>query len=220
MSTLQISRIQIRRGLYQDLPILHEGELGYATDRKRLFIGNAKDTFTGDGNTTSFTLTAKIARPQHIQVYVNDTRKTPAVDYSVSGTTLTFLGTAPAISATIEVGYNTELEIHNTELVVDEFQLAASQTDQPTGFFFNKNLFNTAIIDYSLKDSSGNLAVGHLRMITDGTTVTVLDSFTETAALGITFSGAISGDNVILRYSNTSSATAKFYYNVKLWNTT
>ena len=43
MSTLQISRIQIRRGLYQDLPILHEGELGYATDRKRLFIGNAKD---------------------------------------------------------------------------------------------------------------------------------------------------------------------------------
>ena len=57
-------------------------------------------------------------------------------------------------------------------------------------------------------------------MITDGTTVTVLDSFTETAALGITFSGAISGDNVILRYSNTSSATAKFYYNVKLWNTT
>lgn len=219
MATLQISRIQIRRGLYQDLPILHEGELGYATDRKRLFIGNAKDTFTGDGLTTAFTLTAKIARPQHILVYVNDSRKVPNIDYSVSGTTLTFLGSVPALNANIEVGYNTELEIHNTELVVDSFALGANQTDQPTGFYFNKHLFNTAIIDYSLKDASGNVAVGHLRMITDYTTVQVFDSFTQTASLGITFSGAINGDNVVLRYTNTSSATANLYYNVKLWNT-
>ena len=56
-------------------------------------------------------------------------------------------------------------------------------------------------------------------MITDYTTVQVFDSFTQTASLGITFSGAINGDNIVLRYSNSSSATAKFYYNVKLWNT-
>lgn len=219
MATLQISRIQLRRGLHEDLPILHEGELGYATDRKRLFIGNAKDTFTGDGLTSVFTLTAKIARPQHLLVYVDDTRKTPQVHYSVSGTTLTFIGGAPALGAVIEVGYNTELEIHNTELVVDNFQLGANQTDQPTGFYFDKNIFNTAILDYSLKDASGNMAVGHLRMITDGVTVQVFDSFTQTASLGITFSGAISGDHILLRYTNTSSATAKLYYNVKLWNT-
>lgn len=220
MATLQISRIQHRRGLHQDLPILHEGELGYATDRKRLYIGNAKDTFTGDGNTTQFTLTSKIARPtQQILVYVNDSRKVPDIDYSVSGTTLTFLGSAPALSDAIEVGYNTELEIHNTELVVDELALGANQTDQPTGFFFNKHIFNTAIIEYSIRDASGNYVVGQLRMITDYTTVQVFDSFTQTASLGITFSGAINGDNIVLRYSNSSSATAKFYYNVKLWNT-
>ena len=152
-------------------------------------------------------------------MYVNDSRKVPDIDYSVSGTTLTFLGSAPALNAAIEVGYNTELEIHNTELVVDELALGANQTDQPTGFFFNKHIFNTAIIEYSIRDASGNYVVGQLRMITDYTTVQVFDSFTQTASLGITFSGAINGDNIVLRYSNSSSATAKFYYNVKLWNT-
>lgn len=36
----RVSRIQIRRGNYEDLPILADGELGLATDESRLFIGN------------------------------------------------------------------------------------------------------------------------------------------------------------------------------------
>ena len=40
MSILQISRIQHRRGLQQDLPQLASAELGWSIDQRRLFIGN------------------------------------------------------------------------------------------------------------------------------------------------------------------------------------
>lgn len=40
MAILQISRIQHRRGLIENLPQLASGELGWAIDERRLFIGN------------------------------------------------------------------------------------------------------------------------------------------------------------------------------------
>lgn len=40
MSILQISRIQVRRGLGIDLPQLASGEIGWAVDEQKLFIGN------------------------------------------------------------------------------------------------------------------------------------------------------------------------------------
>ena len=40
MAVIQISRVQVRRGLAQDLPQLAGGELGWAVDERRLYIGN------------------------------------------------------------------------------------------------------------------------------------------------------------------------------------
>jgi hypothetical protein len=40
MAVVQISRIQARRGLQQDLPTLASAELGWSVDQRRLFIGN------------------------------------------------------------------------------------------------------------------------------------------------------------------------------------
>ena len=40
MAVVQISRIQHRRGLFADVPQLAAGELGWALDEQRLFIGN------------------------------------------------------------------------------------------------------------------------------------------------------------------------------------
>lgn len=40
MAIISISRIQVRRGLKQDLPQLASGELGWAIDTRQLFIGN------------------------------------------------------------------------------------------------------------------------------------------------------------------------------------
>ena len=40
MAIVQISQIQIRRGLNQDLPQLASGEMGWSTDSRQLYIGN------------------------------------------------------------------------------------------------------------------------------------------------------------------------------------
>lgn len=40
MSVVQISRIQLRKGLHQDLPQLASAELGWSVDTQQLFIGN------------------------------------------------------------------------------------------------------------------------------------------------------------------------------------
>jgi hypothetical protein len=40
MAILQISQIQVRRGLNQDLPQLASGELGWSIDTRQLYIGN------------------------------------------------------------------------------------------------------------------------------------------------------------------------------------
>jgi hypothetical protein len=43
MAIVQISKIKIRSGSINDLPQLDEGELGWASDERRLFIGNPPD---------------------------------------------------------------------------------------------------------------------------------------------------------------------------------
>ena len=40
MAIVQISRIQIRRGLNQDLPQLASAEMGWSVDTQQLYIGN------------------------------------------------------------------------------------------------------------------------------------------------------------------------------------
>lgn len=40
MAVIQISKIQVRRGLQENLPQLASGEMGWSIDERRLFIGN------------------------------------------------------------------------------------------------------------------------------------------------------------------------------------
>jgi hypothetical protein len=49
MAIVQISQIQLRRGLQQDLPQLASAEMGWSLDTRRLFIGNGT---TGEGAPT------------------------------------------------------------------------------------------------------------------------------------------------------------------------
>lgn len=44
MAVIQISRIQVRRGLHDNLPQLASAELGWSIDQRRLFIGNGTTT--------------------------------------------------------------------------------------------------------------------------------------------------------------------------------
>jgi len=50
--------------------------------------------------------------------------------------------------------------------------------------------------------------IGVIPITTDGTNVAISDTGSSTASTGVTFSGVISGSNLVLRYSTTSTGTA------------
>ena len=58
-------------------------------------------TGTGDGSTTTFTVTSGVA-VANVLVFVNGVVQRPTTDYTISGTTLTF-GTAPAASDRVDI---------------------------------------------------------------------------------------------------------------------
>ena len=55
------------------------------------FVSVVKDTFSGNGSATAFTL-SKTATTNGVAVYVENVRQIPTTAYAVSGTTLTFTG--------------------------------------------------------------------------------------------------------------------------------
>lgn len=79
MAITQISRIKARVGDYADLPVLASGELGYATDEKRLFVGNPGSTLPSQNTevlTRSVLTLVSTVNLQSISSSVNTVRKT------------------------------------------------------------------------------------------------------------------------------------------------
>ena len=57
--------------------------------------GTSKDSFSGDGSETSFTMSRTVLLATDIEVFVANVQQEPTTAYTVSGTTLTF-SSAPA----------------------------------------------------------------------------------------------------------------------------
>ena len=57
--------------------------------------GTSKDSFSGDGSETSFTMSRTVLLATDIEVFIANVQQEPTTAYTVSGTTLTFSG-APA----------------------------------------------------------------------------------------------------------------------------
>ena len=86
-----------------------------------------KNSFTGDGNTTTFTLSAEPASEDFTFVFVQGVYQEKST-YSLSGTTLTF-STAPQNTYTIEVMHISSVNVQQTSyLEYDSFTGTGSQT--------------------------------------------------------------------------------------------
>lgn len=225
MADTRISKIQVRRGNIADLPILSEGELGYALDVRRIFIGNSTYAVgTGDGNETSFTIPTSAEYPltslYNPRFYI-DGNEVSATDYTVAGTTISFT-TAPAANEAITMRFNSELVVRNNVTAPDTFELAASAAaGTNTGFRFDTTIYNTVFIKYSIKLGAGlGFRIGELRIVIDESAGTyyIDDQFnTLTNTIGVTFDGDITNNVFNLTYENTETSTATFYYTFELW---
>ena len=214
-----VAKLQVRRGNQTDLPVLDEGEFGYASDTQRLFIGNAFETFVGTGVASQvLTLTAKTAKPDTLTVLADAgsgyTKLALTTDYTLSTNMVTLVS---GITGTIKVGYNSEVSLTGGEQKMHHVTLAVG-TNVATGYSFDSATYNTLFLDYSLKQGS-LLRVGTLRFITDGTVVSLTDSFDDlTTTLYFTFNAVITSGIIDLQYSQNIASTEFFFQN-RTWNT-
>ena len=217
MAETRISKIRHRQGNLADLPVLDPGEIGYAKDVRRLFIGN--DTVsvgTGNGVHTVFTLPLALSKPVITTVFVAGSAVN-ASQYTLSGTTLTF---ASPPTGAITVGFNSEIDVISDQTIPSVISLPASGNNADTGFQVDTSAYNVVIMDYTIENNNG-VIIGQLRFGTDtvASTSTIDDQYTETAAVGITFGVDISVSSTMkLQYTDTSNLISKLKYTYQLWN--
>lgn len=219
MAETIIAKIQVRRGELEDLPALDEGELGYALDRHRLFIGNTPLEFTADGVTKRFTVQWRSIVPMQIKVSVNGVEATYA-EYHVEDTDIVF-ETAPAVDSVIRVNFNTEFGTVGEKAVRDRIELSEFATDQDTTLNWSLSNYNSASIEYSLKntDNPSAMNIGTLKIITNGVDTSVVDLGGGIGNSGISFDARIEDNRVYVTYTNTSAFRANLFYSIQLWNT-
>ena len=124
----------------------------YVEERLELF--NVQ-YFTGDGSTLTFTLNATGMTAEGIAVFIGGVRKTAFTDYSVSGTSLTFL-LKPANNGSITVGQINKRYKNN-------------DSDRYQQFTFDQNTTATYLIN-----SSGDLV---RRVNQEGGQTSITDDF-------------------------------------------
>jgi len=114
---------QQRNGNLADLgdANLLPGELGYALDAKRLFIGNTAIALDGDGTKVEFSFNVDLdhAPGESYQVFVGTDPQIESVDYTKSNFVITFTAPPAVGSGNVELRYNSEILLMKPDVGLD-----------------------------------------------------------------------------------------------------
>jgi len=158
------------------------------------YIGNPivstdfpKDTFTGNGSTTAFTMSIAPASVNAVIVIVSGVTQDPST-YTISGTTLTFSAAPPSGTSNISVRHLGVAGIPNTPSAASVGISALSATGTPSSSTFLRgdntwaaagaigNIFylngQTVTSSYTIADNTNAMSAGPITIDT-GVTVTV-----------------------------------------------
>lgn len=92
----------------------------------------------------------------------------------------------------------------------------ADNTVGGTAFSFPK-VYKWMIVEYSL-ERNGEDQVGRLMIVNNGTTVSITNDNTSTAALGVTFAAAVNVSNIDVQYTSTNTGfTSSMKYTMRRW---
>jgi hypothetical protein len=111
-----------------------------------------------------------------------------------------FASASNATAAEVDYLVNTEAL---QQLVLNDNQASAATIDS-----FAHASFDSFVIKYSLKRGASNKETGVLMIATDGTNASIAQSASSLGTLGVTFSVDVSGADIRLRYTSTSTGTA------------
>jgi hypothetical protein len=166
------------------------------------FQGFTTDSFTGDGSATTFTLSKTPFNESALLVVINNVVQKPTTNFTVSGTTLTIVGTAVAssdviyathIGGALPIGQAASLDLNGAsdQLILDadaDTTISADTDDQ---------------IDFKAGGTDIFQLTATTATINDGTTITTNDN-SDTLTLVSTDADANVGPNLNL-YRNSSS---------------
>ena len=168
------------------------------------FQGFVTDSFTGDGSATTFTLSKEPFSEDTLIVVINNVIQKPTTNFTVSGTTLTMVGTAVAdgdviyaihTGGPLPIGGAAELDLNGAsdKLILDadaDTTISADTDDQ---------------IDFKAGGTDVMSMTATGLTINDGVEITTADN-TDTLTLTSTDADASSGPN--LRFYRNSSSPA------------
>jgi hypothetical protein len=114
----------------------------------------------------------------------------------------------------------TELNYLDDNEALTSVTLADNQVSATTIASWNKSNYDAISIEYSVKRGTSNKEKGMIQLIHDGSSASIAVSGASIGSTGITFSATISGSNLILQYTSTSTGTAAtLKYKVQKWAT-
>lgn len=212
----QISAKQIiRQGNLEDLPILSAGELGYATDVSRLFIGSDASKYPLWTQTAAagqadfnFGVDLDLVPGEAYRISVNDSDH----NFTVNNFVVTF---APALSdgdiVTLEL--NHEILFYNADQGNDQAQsheiTGGTLANEPvSAITYHEDDMNTITLNYSLKDVSDatRYRQGVVRIMLRDGDFTMDDNYTTSvtdADWDHTFSGTMASGVFVLNVTTT-----------------
>ena len=184
-----------------------------------VFGGYTTDTFAGDGSATTFTLSQEPISEQGLIVVINNVIQQPTTNYTVSGTTLTIVGTAVASGDVIYARHTGVSLPIGTASVLDKITTIGSGAAEDTKIVFDGNAQDFYI---GLDDSADDLIIGlgstvgttpiisvdenkDVAIPDGGLTITVDDN-SNNLTLTSTDADANSGPNLLLDRNSSSTA--------------
>ena len=190
MAILQISQIQVRRGLKQDLPQLASGELAWSNDTRQLYIGNGTlaEGAPAVGSTeilTQFSI-------------INFTNILTANVTALQSNVTVLQGNITTI--------NSQISALQSGVTSTGVALNASTSGNIAGISANN-----AVITYTLtqgtKHRTGDIVVAYNAA---GSTVSYYEDYTETSTTDLTFSMTANSSMASLNYITTTATSLEY----------
>lgn len=189
MAIVQISKIQQRRGLNQDLPQLASGELGWSIDSRKLYIGNG-------------TLTEGAPAEGHTEILT---------EFSILDFTNSVAGNVIALQSNVAIiqGNIVTINAQIAALASGSFSSNSTSLVGPSTGSIAGIPASNATINYTLTQGTKQ-RTGTITMSRNGTTINYNEDYTETATTDVAFSMTANTTYGILNYS-TITATQLLY---------
>lgn len=182
MAVITVSKIQVRSGLYEDLPTLDTGEFGWCVDTQQLFIG--KGTLAEGAPTTGVTEILTEYSIGLVNISIDSVNANIANLNAFVSNLTSVVGNLTPITTQLLDNQSSIVNIGN--VVVDSL--------------------SSQIIDYNITRNTA-VRIGTISISNYATTIVFEDNYSETATSGVTlyFTGNTATNTAVLGYTSTST---------------